>query len=123
MITTTIPCLRDPFIVVEDNAYYAYGTGWHCYKNAGDDLAGPWEDLGEVAQLKNPADAGDQHWAPEVHKYKGAYYMFTTYNRLSTGRRGCTVLKSDTPEFQINRRSSFNHKTLLRLSINLHNVL
>ena len=98
MITTTIPCLRDPFIVVEDNAYYAYGTGWHCYKNSGDDLTGPWEDLGEVAQLKNPADAGDQHWAPEVHKYKGAYYMFTTYNSLSRGRRGCTVLKSDTPE-------------------------
>ena len=46
MITTTIPCLRDPFIVVEENAYYAYGTGWHCYKNSGDDLAGPWEDLG-----------------------------------------------------------------------------
>lgn len=98
MITTTIPCLRDPFIVVTDDAYYAYGTGWHCYKNSGEDLAGPWEDLGEVVRLKNPADAGNQHWAPEVHKYRGAYYMFTTYNRLSTGRRGCTVLKSDTPE-------------------------
>ena len=98
MITTTIPCLRDPFIVVEKDAYYAYGTGWHCYKNSGNDLVGPWEDLGEVVRLKNPADVGENHWAPEVHKYKGAYYMITTYNSLSRGRRGCTVLKSDSPE-------------------------
>ncbi len=98
MITTTIPRLRDPFIVVTDDAYYAYGTGWHCYKNSGDDLAGPWEDLGDVVRLKDPADAGDNHWAPEVHLYKGAYYMITTYNKLSTGLRGCTVLKSETPE-------------------------
>ena len=98
MITTTIPCLRDPFIVVTKDAYYAYGTGWHCYKNSGDDLTGPWEDLGEVVRLKNPADAGENHWAPEVHGYKGSYYMITTYNSLSRGHRGCTVLKSDSPE-------------------------
>ncbi len=98
MITSTIPCLRDPFIVVEDNAYYAYGTGWHCYRNSGEHLAGPWEDLGEVVCLKDPADAGVNHWAPEVHKYKGAYYMITTYNSLSRGHRGCTVLRSETPE-------------------------
>ena len=98
MITSTIPCLRDPFIVVTDDAYYAYGTGWHCYKNTGDDLAGPWEDLGEVVRLKNPEDVGENHWAPEVHEHKGAYYMFTTYNSLSRRHRGCTVLKSDSPE-------------------------
>ena len=98
MILSTIPCLRDPFIVVTEEAYYAYGTGWHCYKNSGNDLAGPWEDLGEVVRLKNPADVGENHWAPEVHKYNGAYYMITTYNSLSRGHRGCTVLKSDTPE-------------------------
>lgn len=98
MIQTTIPCLRDPFIVVTDDAYYAYGTGWHCYKNGGDDLAGPWEDLGEVVRLRNPEDCADQKWAPEVHKYKGAYYMITTYYSHARGHRGCTVLRSETPE-------------------------
>ena len=36
--------------------------------------------------------------APEVHKYNGMYYMFTTYRSLTTARRGCTILKSESPE-------------------------
>ena len=97
LITSTLPA-RDPCILVEDGVYYAYRTGWNCLKNTSGNLEGPWENLGDVVQLKNPADAGWDHWAPEVHKYNGAYYMITTYNSLTTGHRGCTVLKSDTPE-------------------------
>jgi GH43 family beta-xylosidase len=36
-------------------------------------------------------------WAPEVHKYNGAYYMFTTYLSKTTGHRGCTIMKADNP--------------------------
>ena len=50
MITSAINYLRDPCILVEDGVYYAYGTGWVCYKNK------------------------------------------------QTGRHGCTILKSDSPE-------------------------
>ena len=98
MITSDIPRLRDPFIVVEDGVYYAYGTDWLCYKNTSGNLHGPWVCLGTVASVADPARDGGNHWAPEVHRYKGGYYMFTTYQNKETGRRGCTIMRSDSPE-------------------------
>lgn len=98
MITTTIQQLRDPFIVVENGVYYAYGTGWHCYKNDSRNLQGPWVDLGKVASVADKARDGGSHWAPEVHKYGDAFYMFTTYYNPITSHRGCTILKSASPE-------------------------
>lgn len=96
IIVSKLPKLRDPFILVEDGTYYAYGTGWVCYKNTSGDLRGDWEYLGVVAE--KPAESDGNYWAPEVHKYNGAYYMFTTYYSTVTQHRGCTVLKSDNPE-------------------------
>ena len=96
MIVSQIPQLRDPCILLEDGVYYAYGTGWVCYKNTSGDLAGEWKSLGRVVTV--PEDAADCYWAPEVHKYNGAFYMFTTYKSSKTGHRGCTVLRADTPE-------------------------
>jgi beta-xylosidase len=98
MITSTINYLRDPCILVEDGVYYAHGTGWVCYKNTSGDLGGAWTKVGTVASVGDPALDGGDHWAPEVHKYNGAYYMFTTYKNKKTGRHGCTILKSDSPE-------------------------
>ena len=98
MITADINKLRDPCIVVKDGVYYAYGTGWHCYKNTGGNLQGPWKDLGVVASVANPDTDGGDHWAPEVHTYNGAYYMFTTYRSKTTDRHGCVIMKSDSPE-------------------------
>ena len=37
------------------------------------------------------------NWAPEVHKYKGEYYMFATFTKPN-GLRGTYILKSDTPD-------------------------
>lgn len=96
MIVSSIEQLRDPCVLVEDDAYYIYGTGWVCYKNTSGSLDGEWEYLGVVAQ--KPAEADNNYWAPEVHKYKGAYYMFTTYHSSVTGNRGCTIMKADRPE-------------------------
>ncbi len=98
MISSTIEKLRDPCIVVEDGVYYAYGTGWHCFKNDSGSLEGPWKDLGVVASVANPDTDGGSHWAPEVHRYNGAFYMFTTYYNSITAHRGCIILKSDSPE-------------------------
>ncbi len=98
MITAQdIDCLRDPFILYENNTYYAYGTGWGCFKNTGTDLSQGWEYVGVVASIDSERDGGD-HWAPEVHKYNGEYYMFTTYKNKSTEKHGCTILKSSSPE-------------------------
>ena len=96
MITSSIPQLRDPCVLVEDGVYYAYGTGWVCWKNTTGNLANGWQSLGVVAE--KPAEATNNYWAPEVHKYNGAYYMFTTYYSSKTNHRGCTILKSDSPE-------------------------
>ena len=96
MIVSQIPVLRDPCILLENGVYYAYGTGWVCYKNTSGDLAGEWKSLGRVVTI--PEDAIDCYWAPEVHKYNGAFYMFTTYKSAKTGHRGCTVLRADSPE-------------------------
>jgi GH43 family beta-xylosidase len=96
MIVSQIPVLRDPCILLENGVYYAYGTGWVCYKNTSGDLAGEWKSLGRVVTI--PEDAIDCYWAPEVHKYNGAFYMFTTYKSEKTGHRGCTVLRADRPE-------------------------
>lgn len=95
MIVSKIEQLRDPCILLENGVYYAYGTGWVCYRNNSGDLAGDWEPLGRVVTV--PEDAIDCYWAPEVHKYNGAFYMFTTYKSEKTGHRGCTVLRSDSP--------------------------
>ena len=96
MIVSSIKQLRDPCVLVEGNTYYIYGTGWVCYKNTSGSLAGEWESLGVVAE--RPAEADNNYWAPEVHKYNGTYYMFTTYHSSVTGHRGCTIMKSDSPE-------------------------
>ena len=95
-IRTDIEALRDPFIVNADGTYYAYGTGWLGFRCSTGDLHGPWEPLGVVAEV--PEDATDDHWAPEVHVYEGAYYMFTTYYSEKNRHRGCTVMRAESPE-------------------------
>ena len=96
MIVSSIKQLRDPSVLVENGIYYVYGTNWVCYKNTSGSLAGEWKFLGVVAE--KPAESDKNYWAPEVHKYGGSYYMFTTYHSTITNHRGCTILKSDNPE-------------------------
>ena len=108
MITSKIEQLRDPCILLENGIYYAYGSGrvfledgkstieWYCYKNTSGSLEGEWECLGNLCVT--PEAAIDNHWAPEVHKYKDNFYMFTTYKSSKTGHRGCIVFKSASPE-------------------------
>ena len=107
IIETNVQSLRDPFILVEGGVYYAYGTGvvgtewdntiWSCYKNTSGKLDGEWVKVNKgVAVL--PQTAIKNRWAPEVHKYKGKFYMFTTYYSSETNHRGSTILRSDSPE-------------------------
>ncbi len=96
IIDTNISQLRDPFVLVEDGIYYIYGTGWKMYKNTTGDLAGEWEGPYDV--VETPSDFGNSKWAPEVYKYNGKYYMFTTYYSKVTQNRGCAVFASDSPE-------------------------
>ena len=106
IIKTGIKSIRDPFVLVTDEAYYLYGSevshGWEqcgyaCYKNTGDLSSGKWEKL-ESQVYEKPKDALKNFWAPEVHKYEGAYYLFGTYFSAKTNHRGCTVMRSSSPE-------------------------
>jgi len=95
-ISPEVDLLRDPCILRVGDVYYMYGTGWQGFRCTSGDLRGPWEPLGVVAQV--PSTAVGDYWAPEVHAYGDAYYMFTTYRSSETGRRGCTVMRAESPE-------------------------
>lgn len=97
IIKTNVKRLRDPFVLVEKDAYYMYGSEWLCFKNTSGRLDGKWELL-EKPVYRYPKDFLTCSWAPEVHKYKGSYYMLTTYYSAKTEHRGCTIMKSDSPE-------------------------
>lgn len=93
---SSIDYMRDPAILVDNGVYYAYGTGWKCFKNTSGSLKGEWTEIKDF--YIEPSDLLDHEWAPEVHKYNGAYYMFATYRSKSRMNRGCTVMKADSPE-------------------------
>lgn len=105
IIKTGIRSLRDPFVVVADGTYYLYGsdvlTGWNdcawgCYKNSGE-LSEKWEKVPSPIYEK-PAHALKNCWAPEVHAYNGAYYMLASYFSSEINHRGCTILRSPSPD-------------------------
>lgn len=93
IVESGIKSLRDPCVLLEDGVYYVYGTGWNCYYS--ENLEGPY--TGPVYVAEKPKGYKKQPWAPEVHKYNGAYYMFTTYYSSETEHRGCTIMKADNP--------------------------
>ena len=107
MIITNVEGLRDPFVLVDDGVYYLYGTGvsnkgdwgntiWDCYVNNSGSLEGEWKKTDSLI-YKKPAFAEKQFWAPEVHKYKDAYYLIASYYSSETNHRGCSVLRSTSP--------------------------
>lgn len=95
IIETNINKLRDPFVLAENGMYYMYGTDWVCYKSSGD--LKHWTKSQKELVVR-PDECDGNEWAPEVHKFKGKYYMFTTYHSSKTNRRGCTILKSNEPD-------------------------
>ncbi len=96
--------IRDPFILVEGATYYLYGTraasfgvnvgGVDVYKS--DDMIS-WSEPIECMNSEEFGLNKGVNWAPEVHRYKGAYYMFITFTQ-ENGLRGTYILKADRPE-------------------------
>jgi hypothetical protein len=99
--------IRDPFVVPEGDRYYLFGstdkniwkgpgTGFDGYVSSGG--TGP-EALtrfeGPFPAFRPPADFWSEtnFWAPEIHRYQNAYYMFATFQPRQ-GRRGTAILKS-----------------------------
>ena len=96
--------LRDPFIlpVPEENKYYLFGTGWTLPDGPGfmvyesPDLK-TWSGPSAAFQYSGDFWADQNYWAPEVHKYKGRYYLFGSFKAEGVCR-GTQILVSDRPE-------------------------
>jgi GH43 family beta-xylosidase len=95
--------IRDPFVVLEDGTYYLFGsTDKDIWKGpaAGFDVYISEGGLtcfeGPFPAFRPPADfwSRTNFWAPEIHRYNGAYYMFATF-KPHEGRRGTAILKSE----------------------------
>ena len=95
--------IRDPFILPVNGVYYLYGSrgegcwdtcsGFDVYEST--DLE-EWSGPVSVFEKQDGFWATHQFWAPEVHEYKGKYYMFASFK--ADGRcRGTQILVSDAP--------------------------
>lgn len=95
--------IRDPFVLVHEGKYYLYGTrGATCWGEAtgfdvyvGTDLDN-WSE--PVACFENDGSfwADRNYWAPEVHAYRGKFYMFASFKREGVCR-GTAILRADSP--------------------------
>lgn len=69
--------LADPFIMLHENVYYAYGTnandGIEVYTS--DDLK-EWQKMPELALHKDNSYGEKWFWAPEVYYVNGKFYMY-----------------------------------------------
>lgn len=96
--------IRDPFILKEGEKYYLYGTtdpqawqgsadGFKVYVS--DDL----KHFKEKVVFENDGAfwADENYWAPEVHKYRGKYYMFASFFKKGNRRRS-HILVCDKPD-------------------------
>ena len=103
MLKTADIHIRDPFVLVHEGKYYLYGTrGSTCWGSAtgfdvyvGDDLEN-WS--GPHACFENDGTfwADRNYWAPEVHEWQGAFYMFASFKHPDVCR-GTAILKAESP--------------------------
>ena len=95
--------LRDPFVLLHGGKYYLYGTrGATCWGPAdgfdvysSEDLA-RWEGPVECFHNDGGFWADRNYWAPEVHPYRGGFYMFASF-KSDARRRGTASLRADSP--------------------------
>lgn len=95
--------IRDPFILKEDGKYYLYGTrgktAWTAAEGldvyVSDDLEN-WSNPHACFTVPVNFWADKEVWAPEVHKYKGSFYMFVSLRSEKRGR-ATQILKSESP--------------------------
>ena len=95
--------IRDPFVLLHAGVYYLYGTrGKTCWGPAtGFDVyasADLEEWTGPVSCFENDGSfwADRNYWAPEVHPWREAFYMFASFKN-ETRRRGTAILRAETP--------------------------
>jgi len=96
--------IRDPFVFRRGDEYFMYGTrgasfgcstgGFDVYKST--DLVS-WEGPTQIFDSAVHGLDRGSNWAPELHGYKGKYYLFATFEQ-ENGLRGTYALVSDAPD-------------------------
>ena len=95
--------IRDPFVLVNGGKYYLYGTrGATCWAEADGfdvyvsvDLEN-WSEPHECFHNDGSFWADRNYWAPEVHVWQGAFYMFASF-KSELVHRGTAILRADSP--------------------------
>lgn len=99
--------LADPYILIEDDYYYAYGThaenGIEVWRSK--DLAS-WEYKGLALSRANTSEKR-WFWAPEVYCKNGKYYMYFSANEH------LFVATASSPTGPFRQRGSYQMKNLL----------
>lgn len=89
--------IRDPFILPYNGIYYLYASDYHhdfmVYTST--DLEN-WADPVKVTNLPENFWATKDFWAPEVHIYKGCFYLFATMYSENRNR-GTQIFRADSP--------------------------
>ena len=99
--------IRDPFILTYGGKYYMYGTRakntWHeeIHDGYGFDVYEScdlvdWSEPISIFEATDDYWGKYQFWAPEVHLYKGKFYLLASFNSDTT-HRGTAILVCDTP--------------------------
>lgn len=96
--------IRDPFVLKEGDTYYLYGTraenfgintgGFDVYTSKNLEI---WSEPTTCFDAQANHLNREVNWAPEVHKYNNAFYMFATFTQ-ENNLRGVYVLKSEVPD-------------------------
>lgn len=95
--------IRDPFVLVHDNKYYLYGSG----RRNGSNLCGfdvvtstdleNWSEPKTIFEENGNFWSHADYWAPEVHEYKGKFYLFASF-KSPERCRGTQIFVCDTPD-------------------------
>ena len=97
--------LRDPYILPFENKYfllfspgkYAWEGRDAFYVTVSEDL----EEWSEPIKCFDPPEgfwANKNFWAPEMHYYKGSFYIFASFGAEVGHNRATQILKADKPE-------------------------
>ena len=106
-------CIRDPFVLKDNNTYYLYGTrsatawtnadGFDVYRS--NDLEN-WTYVREIFHNDGRFWATKNYWAPECIKYNDSYYLLATFGGEDR-KKGIQFLKSDKPDDIFNAVTDF----------------
>lgn len=89
--------IRDPFILPHEGKYYLYAQNYpHGFKAyVSEDLV-EWSEPVSIIDFPKDFWATKDFWAPEVHFYRGSFYLFASL-MSETANRGTQIFKASSP--------------------------